>query len=196
MPLIVISLNQTEHGGDINSSALITGRQQHSEDKLRMTKPTWHVRPAKTQISLGIRPVWSESSLSARRMIGSLASYWAQSEDLDQTGRMSRLIWVFAWRTLYFVGFVMRWLIYCWRIKLDWARTSEKSTFGHVRQRRFESSFEFAQSDQNFHWPQFWYHGYKVSSRRQKYSDQTVRVHKLIFLWAHLSDGTFSHNAA
>ena len=24
-----------------------------------MTKPTkWHVRPAKTQISLGIRPVW------------------------------------------------------------------------------------------------------------------------------------------
>ena len=29
-----------------------------------MTKPTkWHARPAKTQISLGIRPVWSESSL-------------------------------------------------------------------------------------------------------------------------------------
>ena len=29
-----------------------------------MTKPTnWHVRPAKTQISPGIRPVWSESSL-------------------------------------------------------------------------------------------------------------------------------------
>ena len=28
----------------------------------RMTKPTtWHVRQAKTQISLGIRPVWSES---------------------------------------------------------------------------------------------------------------------------------------
>ena len=29
------------------------------------TKPTkWHVRPAKIQINLGIRPVWSESSLS------------------------------------------------------------------------------------------------------------------------------------
>ena len=29
-----------------------------------MTKPTkWHVRPAKTQISLGIHPVWSESLL-------------------------------------------------------------------------------------------------------------------------------------
>ena len=32
-----------------------------------VTKPTkWHVRPAKTQISLGIRPVWSESSLCAQ----------------------------------------------------------------------------------------------------------------------------------
>ena len=58
------------------------------------------VRPAKTQISLGIRPVWSESSLSAWRKLGSLATQWAQSEDSDQTGRMPRLIWVFAGRTL------------------------------------------------------------------------------------------------
>ena len=36
-----------------------------------MTKPTkWHVCPAKTQISLGIHPVWSESSLSAWRKLG------------------------------------------------------------------------------------------------------------------------------
>ena len=33
------------------------------------------VRPAKTQISLGIRPVWSESSLSACRKVGSLATH-------------------------------------------------------------------------------------------------------------------------
>ena len=47
-----------------------------------MTKLTkWHVRPAKTQISLGIRPVWSV---------------------------FARLIWVFAGRTCHFVGFVMR----------------------------------------------------------------------------------------
>ena len=58
------------------------------------------VRPAKTQISLDIRPVWSESSLSARRKRGSLAIHWAHSEDSDQTGRMPRLIWVFAGRTL------------------------------------------------------------------------------------------------
>ena len=72
-----------------------------------MTKPTkWHVRPAKTQISLGIRPVWSESSLSrcpgwsesslsAWRNTGSLAT-----QDSDQTGWMPRLIWVFARCTL------------------------------------------------------------------------------------------------
>ena len=57
------------------------------------------VRPAKTQISLGIRPVWSESSLSAWRKLGSLATHWAHSEDSDQTGRMPRFIWVFADQT-------------------------------------------------------------------------------------------------
>ena len=60
------------------------------------------VRPAKTQISLGIRPVWSESSLSAWRKLGSWATHKAHSEDSDQTGRMPRLIWVFAGRTLIF----------------------------------------------------------------------------------------------
>ena len=38
------------------------------------------VRPAKTQISLGIRPVWSESLLSTWRKLGSLATHWAHSE--------------------------------------------------------------------------------------------------------------------
>ena len=80
-----------------------------------MGKPTkWHVRPAKTQISLGIRPVWPASSLSAWRKLGFLATHWAQSEDSDQTGRMPRLIWVFAGRTCHFVGFVTRWLNFDW----------------------------------------------------------------------------------
>ena len=66
----------------------------------RITKPIkWHVRPAKTQISLGIRPVWSESSLSAWSKFGSLATHWVHSKESDQTGRMSRLIGVFAGRT-------------------------------------------------------------------------------------------------
>ena len=82
-------------------------------DKSRLVrKPTKsHVLPAKTQISLGIRPVWSESSLSAWRKLGSLATHWAHREESDQIGRMPRLIWVFAGHTDHFVGFVMRWLI-------------------------------------------------------------------------------------
>ena len=66
------------------------------------------MRSAKTQISLGIRPVWSESSLSAWRKPVSLAIHWAHSEDSDQTGRMPRLIWVFAERTVSLLVFVMR----------------------------------------------------------------------------------------
>ena len=73
------------------------------------TKPTkWPLCPAKTQISLGICPVWSESSLSTWRSIGSSVIHWAHCKDSDQTGWMSRLIWVFAGPTDHFVGFVMR----------------------------------------------------------------------------------------
>ena len=39
----------------------------------KTNKMTLH--PAKTQISLGIRPVWSESSLSTWRKLGSLATH-------------------------------------------------------------------------------------------------------------------------
>ena len=58
------------------------------------------VRPAKTQISLGIRPVWSESSLCAQWVAKDPSFLHADSKDSDQTGRMPRLIWVFAGRTL------------------------------------------------------------------------------------------------
>ena len=97
-----------------------------------VTKPTdWHVRLAKTQISLGIRPVWSESSLSAWRMLGSLATHWVHSEDSDQTGRMPRLIWVFAGHTFHFVGFVTMRLIMLYRDQmifhsLTFARSRER----------------------------------------------------------------------
>ena len=58
------------------------------------------VRPAKTQISLYIRPVLSESSLCAEWVAKDSMCFYADSEDSDQTGRMPRLIWVFAGRTL------------------------------------------------------------------------------------------------
>ena len=51
-----------------------------------------------------LRSAWTsaqsdQSSLSAWRKLVSLATHWAQSKT-DQTGRMSRLIWVFAGCTL------------------------------------------------------------------------------------------------
>ena len=57
-------------------------------------------RPAKTQISLDIRPVWSESSLCAQWVAKDPGFLHADREDSDQTGRMPRLIWVFAGRTV------------------------------------------------------------------------------------------------
>ena len=58
------------------------------------------VCPAKTQIILGIRPVWSESSLCAKWVAKDISFLHADSKDSAQTGRMPRLISVFAWRTV------------------------------------------------------------------------------------------------
>ena len=70
------------------------------------------VRPAKSQISLGICPVWSESSLCAQWVAKDPNFLHAGSEDSDQSGRMPRLIWVFAGRTCHFVGLVTMRLIF------------------------------------------------------------------------------------
>ena len=76
---------------------------------LDMTKSTkWHVRPAKTQISLGIRPVWSESSLSAWRKFGSLATHWARRLWSDWAHAQADMS--LRWARTLFVGFVMSWL--------------------------------------------------------------------------------------
>ena len=40
-----------------------------------------------------------------------LSYHWVHSKDSDETGRMPRLIWVFAGLTGHIVGFVMWWLI-------------------------------------------------------------------------------------
>ena len=53
------------------------------------------VRQAKTQISLGMRPVWSESSLCAHWLAKDPSFLHMDIEDSDQTEQMPRLIWVF-----------------------------------------------------------------------------------------------------
>ena len=69
-----------------------------------MTKPTmWPVRPAKTQLSLGIRPVWWEFSLCAQWVVKNSIFLHTNSEDSDPTERMPKLMslrWVqmsFCW---------------------------------------------------------------------------------------------------
>ena len=75
-----------------------------------MVKPYYCI--AKSYFSnLGFRPVWSESLLCAQWVAKDPSFLHADSEDSDQSGRMPRLIWVFAGRTYHFVGFVVRRLI-------------------------------------------------------------------------------------
>ena len=59
--------------------------QGHTYEPLHDETNKITVRPVKIQISLDIRPVWSESSLSTWRKRGSLATHWAHSKDSDQT---------------------------------------------------------------------------------------------------------------
>ena len=83
-----------------------------------MTKPTkWHVRPANTRISLGICPVWSESSLSAWRNLGSLATHWVHSEDWSDWADAQADLNL-RWAHTHFVGFVMSYLI--WWLHHSW----------------------------------------------------------------------------
>ena len=93
----------------------VTSRKEMSHC---MSKPTkWPAHPGKTQISLSVRPVWSESSLPGWRSIGSLAGIRTHKEDSDQTGWMSRLIRVFVGHKGHFVGFVM--------LQLKWLNNSQ-----------------------------------------------------------------------
>ena len=68
------------------------------------------VHPAKTQISLGIRPVWSESSLSAQWVAKDTSFLHADSDDwsdwADAQADLSH-----RWAHSHFVGFVMSRLI-------------------------------------------------------------------------------------
>ena len=52
-------------------------RPHMSQHMIKHTK--WQVCPEKTQINLDIHPVQSQSSLSARRKLGSLATHWVHS---------------------------------------------------------------------------------------------------------------------
>ena len=90
--------------GQVYSNTLPTIKGSHISRYYFLIK--WSARPAKIQISLCIRQVWSESSLCA---------HWV-AKDM----RMPRLIWVLAGRKGHFVGFVT--------LRLKWAVSREKAT--------------------------------------------------------------------
>ena len=78
---------------------------------------------AKTQISLDIRPVWSESSLCAQWVAKGPRFLHADSEDYDQTGRDAQADLSLRWAHTHFVGFVMS------RLKLV---STLRSTMGDI----------------------------------------------------------------
>ena len=115
------------------------------------------VHPVKTQISLGIRPIWSESLLSAWRNLGPLATHWAHSKDSDQTGQMPWLIRVLAGCTL--ILLVLSW---CGNInssfrplvdRVQWHYCSAQKTFhdsGFVSQANLKNMLVCCLPTQNF----------------------------------------------
>ena len=73
------------------------------------------VRPAKTQFSLGIRPVWSESSLYAQWVAKDQSFLHADSKWAEAQADLS-----LRWAHSHFVCFVMSWLIFTvWEITAD-----------------------------------------------------------------------------
>ena len=73
-----------------------------------MTKPTkWHVRPGKSQISLGIRQLQSDQSLHCPHE----ESLGPKLPIMQTAKTLIRQILSLHWTHSHFVGFVMRWLI-------------------------------------------------------------------------------------
>ena len=71
------------------------------------------VRPAKTQISLGIRPVWSESPLSAWRKLGSLATQLSAQRRLWSDWADAQADLSLRWAHSHFVALSCRGSFYC-----------------------------------------------------------------------------------
>ena len=91
------------------------------------------VRPAKTQIRLGIRPIWSESSLSAWRKSWVLSYRLSAQRRLWSDWADAQADLSLRWTHSHFVGFVMSRL-------LCWFRTSKSLLQCHFLQSITESN--------------------------------------------------------
>ena len=82
----------------ILSSHLCISQKRKEEKKMWAT--AWQIQQTKCAPSEDSDQPWSESSLCTQWVAKDQRFLHADSEDSDQTGRMPRLIWVFAGRTL------------------------------------------------------------------------------------------------
>ena len=105
----------------------------------------WHdktnkvtVHPAKTQISLGIRPVWSESSLGAQWVAKDPSFLHVDSEDWSDWADAQADLSL-RWAHSHFVGFVMSQLTWWDKMKsvtIYMSLITRKSVFGVCNQVR------------------------------------------------------------
>ena len=83
-----------------------------------------HVPPAKSQINMRIRAVWSESWQGTLRVAKDPKCLLADSEDSDQSVWIRKLVCVFSGRTYNLVGNIVPWLIlsYCYAEGMAWEK--------------------------------------------------------------------------
>ena len=115
----------------------------------------------KTLICLGIRLVWSESSLSAWRKLGSLATYWAHN------GNMQPFT-----------------ILFCSCLTTKWAASWQNQQNGMCAQRRLRSAWASAQSDHSLLCAQWVAKDPRFLHADSEDSDQTGRMPRLIWVFA------------
>ena len=184
------------------------------------------VRPEKTEISLGICPVWSESSLCAQWAAKGPVFLHADSQDSDQTGRMPRLIWVFVGCTVILLVLSCRGTIMS-HVKVPYSSavnvytaTQQSQIWGFLYEASSISIYEpphdktikvacapSEDSDQPGHPPSLirvftvrlkkqWALSYPLRAQRRLWSDWADAQADLNLCWAHSSFCWFCHEAA
>ena len=127
-----------------------------------------------------------QSSLSAQRKLGSLATHWAHSEDSHQTGHMPRLIWVSAGCTCWSCHTVAlvknKWFYHV--VIIQMSRDMTKPTIWLCAQQRLRSASASAQSDQILRCPLNGYLRTQSSFMQTAKTDQTGRMPRLIWVFA------------
>ena len=147
------------------------------------------VRPAKTQISLGIRPVWSESSLCAQWIVKVPSFLHADSEDSLNPILFS--LWCFLWES-WFMCFSC--IFFCLfeaphdkTIKVAYAPSEDSDQPGHPPS--LIKAFAV-------HMKKAWILSYPLNAQRRLWSDWEDAQADMSLRWAHMPFCWFYHEAA